>query len=425
MGQITYDGRSLIINGKRELIVSGAIHYPRSTPAMWPRLLRESRKAGLNCIETYVFWGRHERQEGQYDFTGRLDLRRFIKLCQAEGLYVILRIGPYICAETNFGGLPWWLVTKPGLVTRTWNEPFMTAMARWVHTLMAQVGDLQVTQGGPIILAQMENEYKNVAARYGRDGDRYLAWSGKLGREAGIRVPLVMCWGAPKTGKNLIETHNGFSVWQYVAETLMKERPHQPALWTENWPGWYDVWNQPHHLRRADEIAYEVLRFFAIGGTGVNYYMWHGGTNFGRDAMYLQTTSYDFDAPLDEYGLATTKSEHLKRLHEFFHAHADFFLEGRRGRPEVLRRGENGADVILYPFRRGRRELTIAVNATAEMSKVIVGGVTVSLAPHTAAAVLTAGGQGRVVYHTAAAPARPIRRRMTAAGGRLKSASPC
>ncbi len=182
MPTITADQRSLIINGQRQLIFSGAVHYPRSTPAMWPQILRESKRAGLNCIETYVFWEGHEPQEGLYDFTGRYNLGHFLDLCQAEGLYAILRIGPYICAEWNFGGLPWWLVAREGMVTRTYNKPFMDAMGRWVHVLLEQVGDRQITQGGPIILAQMENEYDNVKPRYGEDGQRYLAWSGELGK---------------------------------------------------------------------------------------------------------------------------------------------------------------------------------------------------------------------------------------------------
>ena len=112
-------------------------------------------------------------------------------------MYAILRIGPYICAEWNFGGLPWWLVSKEGLVSRTDNAPFMQAMGRFVRVLLEQIGDRQFTQGGPIILAQMENEYNNVSQRYGVDGQRYLAWTAELGRQAGLEVPLVMCSGAP------------------------------------------------------------------------------------------------------------------------------------------------------------------------------------------------------------------------------------
>ena len=195
-------------HGKRLLLLSGAIHYPRSTPAMWPRLLRESREAGLNCIETYVFWEGHEPREGEYCFEERFDLGRFLDACHEAGLHVILRVGPYICAEWNFGGLPAWLVTKPGMITRTANAPFQEAMGRWVQELWRRVGDRQITKGGPVILVQMENEYNNVAARYGDDGRRYLAWCVDLARQVGVEVPLVMCEGAPA---GTLETLNGFS----------------------------------------------------------------------------------------------------------------------------------------------------------------------------------------------------------------------
>ena len=228
MHTITADQRSLILDGQRQLILSGAVHYPRSTPAMWPRILRESKRAGLNCIETYVFWEGHEPEEGCFNFTGRFDLGHFLDLCREEGLYAILRIGPYICAEWNFGGLPWWLVSKPGLVSRTYNAPFMAAMGRFVRVLLEQIGDRQYPRGGPIILAQMENEYNNVSKRYGDEGQRYLAWAGDIGRQAGLEVPLVMCYGA---SEDAWETLNGFTVWNGVAP-LRKERPQQPAIWT-------------------------------------------------------------------------------------------------------------------------------------------------------------------------------------------------
>ena len=127
MSTVGYDRRSITIDGRNELLISGAIHYPRSTPAMWPELFDQSRRAGLNTVETYVFWNLHERQRGTYDFSDRLDLPRFCRLAQAAGLHVILRIGPYICAETNYGGFPAWLRDVPGIRMRTDNAPFERA----------------------------------------------------------------------------------------------------------------------------------------------------------------------------------------------------------------------------------------------------------------------------------------------------------
>jgi len=347
---VNYDGRSVIINKKRILFLAGSVHYPRVMPFAWRDIIRKSKKAGLNCIDTYVFWEGHEPEEGEYIFSGRYDLQRFLEICQSEGMYVILRIGPYICAEWNFGGLPWWLTTKKGLVTRTWNKPFMNAVKNWMQVLMAKISQYQATQGGPIIFIQMENEYDLVGKRYGKEGKKYLNWIADMAKDAGVEVPIIMCVGA---AKGIIGTLNGFSVWRDI-ERHRKRFPEMPVLWTEDWPGWYDTWGNPYHSRDAKELAYEVLRFFAMGGAGVNYYMWHGGTNFGRDAMFLQTTSYDFDAPIDEYGLPTRKYEHLKRLHLALLKYQDILLKGK-----FLEKVDG---IYLYIWKKGDRSLLFLIN---------------------------------------------------------------
>src|SRR5579883_1179592 len=193
---VGYDSRAVTIDGQRIFLLSGAIHYPRSTPALWPELMRRSKEAGLNAIETYVFWNLHEHQRGRFDFSDRLDLYRFCQLAQEHGLYVILRIGPYICAETNYGGLPPWLRDVPGIRMRTWNEPFMHEMERWVRFLVEYMRPLFATNGGPIILAQLENEYNAIASTYGEPGQRYLQWASNLGQAVRLDVPLIMCFGA-------------------------------------------------------------------------------------------------------------------------------------------------------------------------------------------------------------------------------------
>ncbi|MGD0091058.1 MAG: beta-galactosidase, partial [Planctomycetota bacterium] len=352
------------------------------TPEMWPQILRNSKAAGLNTIETYVFWNLHEHDKGRYDFTDRLDLPRFLRLCQEHGLYAILRIGPYICAETNFGGLAPWLIHEPGLVTRTNNGPFKREMLKWLRVLMAQVGDLQATRGGPVILAQLENEYNNVAKRYGEDGRKYMEWVVSIASEAGLTVPLIMCEGS---AAGALETLNGFSVAERVPE-FKQHHPEMPALWTENWPGWYDVFGVAHHNRDPQELAYNVIRFFAAGGTGVNYYMWHGGTNYGRDAMYLQTTSYDFDAPLDEYGLPTTKSEHLGKLHRVLQENAAYLLNGERRQDGALQSYALGSSALLF-----------LVNSTDEAQ--LLSGI--QLPPKSAAVGKQENGQTQVLFESA------------------------
>ena len=390
---ITYDGRSLIINGKRILLISGAVHYPRSTPDMWPKILKESKAAGLNCIDTYVFWGGHEQQEGKYDFSERYNLPLFLDLCQKNGLYVILRVGPYICSEWNYGGFPWWLAGKPGLVTRTFNKPYMDAMESWVKELGRRVDKYQISNGGPIILVQMENEYGHVAASYGQDGQKYLAWAEELGHRAGFSVPIIMCDGASPSS---IEAFNGYSVWERIKE-LHKLRPNQPALWTENWVNWYDIWGEKHHTKDVRGITSEIMRFFAAGGAGMNYYMWHGGTNFGRTAMYLGTTSYDFDAPLDEYGLPTLKLEYLKLMHTFLLQNASLILDGNRGSIEHIK--QDGKEVAqVFPVISASNELDFVFNTTDSLVTLNVRGTKLSLEPKGTAVVKKLDSIFKVVY---------------------------
>ncbi|HEY3325274.1 MAG TPA: beta-galactosidase [Planctomycetota bacterium] len=410
MAKVSFDGVAVTIDGQRKLVLSGAVHYPRATPEMWPKIIRASKEAGLNTIETYVFWCLHEHQKGKFDFTGRLDLLRFLQTCQDEGMNVVLRIGPYVCAEINFGGLAPWLIHEPGMVSRTNNEPFKKHMEQWCQTLMARVGEYQATRGGPIVLVQLENEYNNVAKRYGEEGKKYAEWVVQLAPKIGVEVPLIMCEGS---AEGAIETLNGFSVAERVPE-FKKHNPSQPALWTENWPGWYDTFGVAHHLRDARELAYNVIRFFAAGGTGVNYYMWFGGTNFGREAMYMQTTSYDFDAPINEYGQLTEKGRHLGKLHTLLATNARLILSGAP-QVEVLKEAQEKQtlpQLAIYKFipagteagatTRGgegdRSALYMAVNSTSETQKLSVAGVSVTLLSASAAIVQEENGKARLAF---------------------------
>jgi len=398
MPNVSYDRVAVCLDGKRQLILSGAVHYPRSTPEMWPRILSASREAGLNTIETYVFWNLHEHEKGKLDFTGRLDLPRFLRECQSQGLKVILRVGPYICAETNFGGLPPWLIHEPGLVTRTNNEPFKRCMAEWCRTLFSRVGELQAPRGGPIVLVQLENEYNNVAKRYGADGKAYMDWVVALAPQVGIEVPLIMCEGATQ---GALETLNGFSVAERVP-AFKQHHPEMPALWTENWPGWYDTFGVAHHLRDAQEIAYNVIRFFAAGGAGVNYYMWHGGTNFGREAMYMQTTSYDFDGPVDEFGHLSPKGRHLGKLHVTLAEHAELLLAAapRVQVFEPAKEKESLPRAAAYRFAQDGRALTLVFSSDNEPRTVTVAGLSLVLPAESAAVVTERDGQARVAFES-------------------------
>ncbi|CAB4318482.1 unnamed protein product [Prunus armeniaca] len=311
--EVSHDGRAITIDGKRRLLLSGSIHYPRSTSGMWPDLIRKSKEGGLDAIETYVFWNVHEPVRRQYDFTGNLDLVRFLKTVQDEGLYAVLRIGPYVCAEWNYGGLPVWLHNLPGCEIRTANDVYMSEMKNFTTLIvnMMKKEKLFASQGGPIIIAQIENEYGNVQSYYGDAGKAYMNWCSNFAQSLDIGVPWIMCQqsDAPQP---MINTCNG-----WYCDNFKPNNDNSPKMWTENWTGWFKSWGGKDPLRTAEDLAFSVARFFQTGGTFQNYYMYHGGTNFGRTAAAYITTTYDYDAPLDEYGnLNQPKWGHLKQLHE-------------------------------------------------------------------------------------------------------------
>ncbi|XP_047939162.1 beta-galactosidase 8 [Salvia hispanica] len=311
---VTYDHRALVIDGKRRVLVSGSIHYPRSTPDMWPDLIQKSKDGGLDVIETYVFWNLHEPVRGKYDFEGEKDLVKFVKLVKEAGLFVHLRIGPYVCAEWNYGGFPVWLHFIPGIKLRTDNEPFKAEMKRFtakIVDLMKQE-NLYASQGGPIILSQIENEYGNIDSAYGGGAKPYITWAATMATSLNTGVPWVMC--QQKDAPNpIIDTCNGFYCDQYTPNSNNK-----PKMWTENWSGWFSSFGDPLPYRPTEDVAFAVARFYQLGGTFQNYYMYHGGTNFGRSSGGpFITTTYDYDAPIDEYGLLRQpKWGHLKDVHK-------------------------------------------------------------------------------------------------------------
>ncbi|XP_076956323.1 beta-galactosidase 5-like isoform X2 [Bidens hawaiensis] len=311
---VTYDKKSLIINGHRRILISGSIHYPRSTPEMWEDLIQKAKDGGLDVIDTYVFWNGHEPSPGNYNFEGRYDLVRFVRLVQKAGLYMHLRIGPFVCAEWNFGGFPVWLKYVPGISFRTDNEPFKNAMQKFTTKIVQMMKNEKLfeSQGGPIILSQIENEYGADTQAYGAAGHAYMTWAAKMAVGLNTGVPWVMCKqdDAPDP---IINTCNGF----YCDYFSPNNKATKPTMWTEAWSGWFSDFGGPIPHRPVQDLAFAVARFIQKGGSSTNYYMYHGGTNFGRTAGGpFITTSYDYDAPIDEYGLLRQpKYDHLKALH--------------------------------------------------------------------------------------------------------------
>ncbi|XP_051144918.1 beta-galactosidase 13-like isoform X2 [Andrographis paniculata] len=313
--KVTYDRRSIIVNGSRELLFSGSVHYTRSTPDMWPDIINKAKEGGLNLIQTYVFWNIHEPVQGQFNFSGNYDLVKFIRLIGDSGLWVTLRIGPYIEAEWNMGGFPYWLREVNGIVFRSDNEPFKYHMKRYAEMIVNLMTKekLWADQGGPIILAQIENEYNNVQVSYREKGKRYIKWAAEMAVELYNGVPWIMC-KQKNAPPSVISTCNG----RQCGDTFPGPNgPDKPTLWTENWTAQYRVFGDSPSQRAAEDIAFSVARFFARNGTLNNYYMYHGGTNFGRTSSSFVTTRYYDEAPLDEYGLKREpKFGHLRDLHK-------------------------------------------------------------------------------------------------------------
>jgi beta-galactosidase len=311
-GQFTLDGKPFHV-------ISGEMHYPRIPRAYWRDRLRMAKAMGLNTITTYVFWNVNEPQSGVYDFTGNNDVAEFIREAQQEGLYVILRPGPYVCAEWEWGGYPAWLLKDRDIVVRTTDPKFMQPVARWISRLGKELAPLQIGNGGPIILTQVENEYGS----FGND-HAYMQQIHKLLVDAGFTksqlytadgpaqvpdgslpdLPVGINFGGEKDG----DAKEGFA-------TLKKFRPDGPFFNSEYWAGWFDHWGGKHaHTNTEAQLA--NLRWMLEQGYSVSIYMFHGGTSFGwmngansdgKGSYEPDVTSYDYDSALDESGRPTPK----------------------------------------------------------------------------------------------------------------------
>ncbi|XP_074307942.1 beta-galactosidase 6 isoform X4 [Silene latifolia] len=265
----------------------------------------------------------------QYDFSGNYDLVMFIKEIQAQGLYACLRIGPYIESEWNYGGFPFWLHDIPGISYRTDNEPFKLYMQNFTTKIVTLMKSekLYASQGGPIILSQIENEYQNIEAAFGNEGRSYVQWAAKMAVGLQTGVPWIMCkqTDAPDP---VINTCNGMN----CGETFTgPNSPTKPSMWTENWTSFYQVFGGPPYIRSAEDIAFHTSLFIAKNGCYVNYYMYHGGTNFGRTSSAYVITGYYDQAPLDEYGLQRQpKWGHLREMHLAIKACSKTLLAGQQ-----------------------------------------------------------------------------------------------
>lgn len=314
------------LDGKPFQIISGGIHYFRVLPEYWEDRLRKLKALGCNTVETYVPWNMHEPKKGEFDFVGErwhgmLDLKRFVETAQKIGLWVILRPSPYICAEWDFGGFPAWLLSEGEMELRTSDERYLRHVRDYYQVLMPYLAPMQVTQGGPVLMMQVENEY----GTFGNDR-KYLELLRDMMREGGIDVPLFASDGpgadilSNTAVEGIFPTAN-FGSRAKVAYSCLKDfNGGGPCMCTEFWLGWFDAWRDgKHHTTDPDEAAKELKELLENGS--VNLYMFEGGTNFGfmngsnyGTHLTPDVTSYDYDAVLTEDGQLTEKYHKLKKV---------------------------------------------------------------------------------------------------------------
>ncbi|MDE7477227.1 MAG: beta-galactosidase, partial [Lachnospiraceae bacterium] len=308
------------LNEKPFQVISGSIHYFRVVPEYWRDRLEKLKAMGCNTVETYIAWNVHEPKKGIYDFSGRNDFVEFVKTAQELGLYVILRPSPYICAEWEFGGLPAWLLQEDDMRLRACHESFLKHVREYYDKLFPLITPLQITEGGPVIMMQVENEY----GYYGEDS-HYMETIRDMMLERGVTVPLITSDGPYEESLSCSHLEGALPTGNFGSRT--KERfailaPYTkggPLMCAEFWVGWFDHWGNGGHMHGNSESPQDLDDMLAMGH--VNIYMFEGGTNFGfmngsnyYDELTPDVTSYDYDALLTEEGDFTEKYNKFQKV---------------------------------------------------------------------------------------------------------------
>lgn len=306
-----------LLDGQRFQIRCGEIHAPRVPAEYWEHRLKMAKAMGLNTVCAYLFWNMHEPQPGQFDWSGQADAARFCRMAKDQGLWVILRPGPYACAEWEMGGFPWWLLRHEDIRLRTRDARYLEAAKRYLREAGRVLAPLQITQGGPILMVQVENEY----GFFGKDA----AYMGELRQtllDAGFAMPLFAC----NPPQHLRDGYRPdlFPVVNFGADpasgfkALREILPNGPLMCGEFYPGWFDTWGAPHHTGNTPRYLAD-LEYMLKAGASFSIYMAHGGTTFGfwtgADRPFKpDTSSYDYDAPINEAGWPTDKFFQTREL---------------------------------------------------------------------------------------------------------------
>ncbi|MCE7961483.1 MAG: beta-galactosidase [Acidobacteria bacterium ACB1] len=318
-------GEHFMLDGKPFVIRSGEMHYPRVPREHWRERFRMAKAMGLNAITTYVFWNLHEKTQGKFDFSGNLDIAEYARIAQEEGLFLIVRPGPYICTEWDFGGFPGWLLREKDMKVRTRDPKFLSAAARYMKEVGKQLAPHQITNGGNIILVQVENEYGS----FGGDHEYMNAVKRSI-VDAGFTVPLFTSDGP---GENFLQRGtlpdvaaviNMGTVDDPAAQwaNFARFRQNVPRMVGEYWIGWFDHWGEKHHTATIESVT-RGIDYFLKNNISFNIYMFHGGWSFGymaganySDTVPYQpdTSDYDYDSPLDAGGRPTPKFYAIREL---------------------------------------------------------------------------------------------------------------
>lgn len=393
MAEVTYDGRSFEMDGRRVWLVSGSVPYYRIPAGLWQDRLLKARQAGLNCVSTRIMWNYHELTEGQWDFQGQQDIAEFVRVAGELGLYVILKPGPYVDGDWDFGGLPGWLGGKSGMAYRSSNAAYTHYYDKYFHNVLPRLAEHQVTREGNIVLIQNEQDY---VATTMPDRTSYLEFVSQLFRRSGFDIPIITANQRSEPYlEDGIETVTGGPDVLGQAKQLRDDQRHAPLMVSELSMVPSDIWGGEHHTcspRTAARRAMEVLGCGAM----YNIHPFHGGTNFGfwggrldRSHASFQTASYDCDAPIAEGGALTEKYYLLRLVNLFARYMGPFVAES-----EMSDRGAVLCDGPLVMNLTGpaARWVFVSNGGQDEMTEATVylpgvGRKTVSLSPLGAVAI--------------------------------------